>query len=513
MATDYYVDTNCANNGDGSWDVSGSGCDDEPDGAGAWNDLFNVIEAATYTAGDKIWIRRTAGFDEGVANKNADMDTADDGTPASPLYFIGWPRAADAITSADFTNGSTSVVNDDNDGDREQHQGRYITGPDGYDYLITDVAAGTFTIDRPYAGDTALNQAVNVKADEDYSSRPAAAQATWDGDAHDLPPIDFNNEAYQLVIRDDDYLVFKNIDFKDSSDAVGIVQLRSAEATTFQGCLFLQSSSNAPVIYINSLQEWMDLDRVIFEGSSVGGSQRGINAAGQMRGRITNAAFYNFGDTGLHVGSGSVYAGLYLENVNFGVELANDDDDIYMGSYSQIVGRDVKLGGTNGDVDMATTAERQSVTFANSQKVLGDWKFWYVGGTAEQTAVTGATPNKKLSDNVIEITPDTAATHDFDVLGWMNKVYESRKTYDAGTYNIKVWIYNDTGNTLNDTTFSDDILLRCRAEAGEYGDATTEYVSMPWTYSDEIDILDAADANDWDFLQADQVMHKQITFS
>ena len=51
--------------------------------------------------------------------------------------------------------------------------------------------------------------------------------------------------------------------------------------------------------------------------------------------------------------------------------------------------------------------------------------------------------------------------------------------------------------------------MRCRAEAGNYGDATTEYVSMPWTYSDEIDILDAADADDWDYLQCDSVVVDQ----
>ena len=126
-------------------------------------------------------------------------------------------------------------------------------------------------------------------------------------------------------------------------------------------------------------------------------------------------------------------------------------------------------------------------------------------------AATGVTPNKKLSDNVIEITPETAVTNQFKEIEQKVKVYESRKTYAAGTYNIKIWIYNDTGNTLNDTTFSDDILMRCRAEAGSYGDATTEYVSMPWTYSDEIDILDAADADDWDYLQCDSVVVDQAS--
>jgi hypothetical protein len=206
-----------------------------------------------------------------------------------------------------------------------------------------------------------------------------------------------------------------------------------------------------------------------------------------------------------------------LQNVNLGVEAANLDTDLQFDVYTdgtKATLLDVKLGGTNGDVNFTTAASRNSpawgVKSVNHNKVLGAYKQWFSGMVIEKTAVSGATPNKKLSDFVIELIPETTnALYFIDRISKM-PVFRSRKTYDAGTYNIKVWIFNATndtnsGQTLNDTTAFDDIFLQCRSEAAGYGDATTEYVSK-WYYSDEIDIEPAANADDWDYLQADSVV-------
>lgn len=327
--------------------------------------------------------------------------------------------------------------------------------------------------------------------------------------------------------------------------------------------------------------------RSIFKG--FGGANDNVEIVLNTQGaKFKNCAIYNMGDHGISI----VNAALHAENVNIGVETANADDDIFINNGGTSIARDLKLGGTNGDVDIYTLGQEEGgLISVNHNKVLGAWKrYFYLDGVAEKVAVTGVTPNKKLSDNVIEYTPATASTYEFKEIEQKNKIFESRKTYDAGTYNIKIWIYNDTGNTLNDTTFSDDILMRCRAEAGSYdatnpdssltgqtdiaytdddpdtitdasdgfvaagfqvndkirvygstsndgdytiagvavgvltlvaGDSLTaeiagdttrideiadKYVSMPWTYSDEIDILDAADADDWDYLQCDSVV-------
>ena len=138
FATDYYIDMNCANNGDGTWDAGGSGCDDEPDGVGAWNNLRTALhQILTFTAGDKIWLRRTSVYDEGVVNANLDIQLTDDGTPLAPLYLIGWPRASEAITSATWTNGNTTVdVILPATMDITEEGTRFVTGPDGFDYVI-----------------------------------------------------------------------------------------------------------------------------------------------------------------------------------------------------------------------------------------------------------------------------------------------------------------------------------------------------------------------------------------
>jgi hypothetical protein len=88
----------------------------------------------------------------------------------------------------------------------------------------------------------------------------------------------------------------------------------------------------------------------------------------------------------------------------------------------------------------------------------------------------------------IEEWADVAFTHEFEA------------TTAAKTY--KYWIYNDTGETLNDTTAKDDIWLK--VEYVKAYDDTSEYV-IAEEYSTEIDIADAADADDWDYLSVASV--------
>ena len=255
--------------------------------------IKTALESAGYAPGDKIWIRRTTVYDEAIAAQNANINVGDDGTPAAPLEFIGWPRAAipnTTITQADFTNGSTMIDNVVGITPvRERHQARYVTAPDGFQYLITAIlweftvdgmgagdeftvgsllnhtgntrkgkiytfvdnldttgtiqavldaeqtwdntdnitdadggdaeldvnaAAVGFIIDREYAGTTVIgvNGKFQIEADEDYATRPnvGALRATWDVDPLNLPIIDFNNEAYYLLVTTL-FLIFRNI--------------------------------------------------------------------------------------------------------------------------------------------------------------------------------------------------------------------------------------------------------------------------------------------------------------
>ena len=495
FAVDYFLDLSHdqGGGGDGTTMETDGGADD------AFKTFAEVI-AANPAAGSAIWIRRITNVTQG-----ADIAPNDDGTAPLPIYWIGWPRDADSW-DCDWVNGSTTVDNiDENDAARSTHQGRWITGPDGYDYLITDITdANTIIIDRPYAGATAPNEVVAVKADElpQGISEPGDTDG-WSADGDALALVDFNDGDFQFKLSGDVYQQLWNIEFKDSTDVDGVFYTTAASSGAIvNGCLFSQSTQNDPVAVFNNGS--IHINRSIFEG--FGGVNSNVEVViKQSHASIKNSAIYNMGDHGIDM-SVTPPSFVYLENVNIGVEVANSDDDIRI-LRNVVIGRDVKMGSPAGEVLALESDKYTMFVSVNHDKVLGAWKMFYVrDGTVEKAAVSGEVPDKKLSDNVIKITLDTASTYNYAEIEQMVKVWESRKTYNAGTYNVKVWIFNDTGNTLNDTLFSDDILMRCRAEAGSYGDATTEYVSMPWTYSDEIDILDNGGASDWDFLQADSVV-------
>ena len=101
FATDYFlVDTNdCANHGDGT---AGT-CAGAPGGVGAFNIIDNTVDAIPNST-NRLWIRRT--FNDVTADY---IEPTGDGTAATPAYWIGWPRDALTITSATWTNGSTTV--------------------------------------------------------------------------------------------------------------------------------------------------------------------------------------------------------------------------------------------------------------------------------------------------------------------------------------------------------------------------------------------------------------------
>ena len=497
FATDYFLDLSHdqASGGDGTTMQTDGGADDA---------FKTFAEAyASIGADDVCWIRRVTTVTQG-----ADVSATQNGTAAAPAIWIGWPRDALTITSATWTNGSTTVdIILPASMTWSTVCGRWVTGPDGFDYLITLVTdTNTFTVDRPYAGSTVTltDGAASIKADElpQGVSEPADTDS-WSADGDDLALIDFDDANFDFVLKN--YNQIWNIELKDSNDGSGVVYVNSV-GSFINGCLISQTVQDKKVVSVYA--GLAHFNRCIFKGSSPGSNfYSQIFAIGTGGAAISNSAVYSMGYNGIKI----EHAYVALNNVNVGVESANRSDDLYFDKSSGI-SRDTKCGGTNGEVVFNTGSLIYDFISLDHNKVLGSFKhFFYKAGVSEKVAVTGTNANKKLSDNVIEITPETTSTNQFKEIEQKVKVFESRKTYDAGTYNIKLWIYNDTGNTLNDTTFSEDILMRCRAEAGNYGDATTEYVSMPWTYSDEIDILDAADADDWDYLQCDSVVVDQAS--
>lgn len=471
---DYFVDS-----------TTGSDSDNGTTMDLAWATVEHALEAGGLSAGDNVWIRRL----------HSEIPTSDiasiyDGTSNAYISLIGWPRNTHAISSSDWTNGSTSVTVDDNDMDREKHQNRYITAPDGNVYYITRVSAtGTIIIDREYAGSTVTNQAATISADTDYALAQAIDDsgwtinvAAWTADADDVPVIDFNSTAFQIYLSSDDYHAFKNIELKDSTDSNGVLSLVSCQTTVLEGVMIKISGG----VYAMSVESaYLVATRLTIEGTATGTAQRGPRFSSLAS--LNDCAIYNMGDWAMRVGSR-----LYLNNVNLGVEQANGDDDIFLDTGSYIEGVDVKIGGSNGYVSRGEMTATDKCSIENYQKVLGDNITFYDQGQHERVAVSGETPNKKLSDYVLKISPNASNVRTEETA---YRIFEYVFSADTTEYDYSFWIYNDLGVTLNDTTAKDDVWLECQYISAH--DDTSEYV-ITKAYSTEIDILDAADADDWD---------------
>lgn len=483
---DHFVDSTTGSNGD-----SGHTMD------AAWATLEYALESGSLAAGDIVWVRRIHVEYSGAPT--SDIECAYDGTAAQPIRVIGWPRASAAITSSDWTNGSTAVVIDDGGMDREKHCGRWITAPDSRLYLITKVTdANNIVIDREYVGSTVTNQAATISADEDYALAQAIddsgwtiKKTNWNGDAADLPCIDFGNAAYQIVLNGDLWHEFWNLELRDSTDANGEMYITGCYGVKIGGCLF-KTDQNTPLLYPGANQ-LVTIDRCIFEGSESGTSQRGIICDARNAAVLMNSAIYGMGDNGLGA------AGRWrLERVNIGVEVANGDDDILVYSFCSVYGVDVKLGGTNGTVDysgayLGTLFEGQVITLENYGKVLGEHKSWRSSAEMTKTAVVvgSGDPYKRTggADSLLAIenkssSTYSAASHDFATVLAELRVW-------ADTTSKSYRFYCQLKNIASLT--ADQIYLECLYIKGY--DDTSEY-ELATVESDET-VSERTGADDW----------------
>ena len=478
----------------------GTGDNDGSTPANSWRgtSAIKVGFETDHDAETICWFRRTSAYDEGVVELDVDIVPITDGSPDLPVIFAAWPMDAKALTQADWTNGSTTVDNVVGATlTRNAYQARMITAPDGNKYFITMITdANTLIIDREYSGPTVtgVSGACSIDVDEFFDIRPQAGiDAGWDADADGRPTIDFNNEVIQLRVENDDYLIFSGFDMYDSSDGEGVFSLRINRISKVISCLFKQNSQNARVL--NTRGQESIYVNITVEGSGAGSSQTAFNFDAPGFVKIYNAAIYNMGDNGLRC-SGM----MFLSNVNIGVEQPNGDNDIGMLSVSNLTGIDVKLGGTNGYVDnsfLNTTGS--TCKFENFGKVLGEHKaFHSVITSSEKVAVTSTNANKKLSDDVLKISPNRNFQFHTYFSGGYETIFDGSFELSAGSKTIRFWLFNDLGQTLNDTTAKDNVFLR--ATYVNSFDDSTEY-TMVEAFSTQIDILDAADADDWDYLE------------
>lgn len=393
---DHFVDSTTGSNGD-----SGHTMDL------AWATLEYALESGALVAGDIVWVRRI--HVEYSGDPTSDIAPAYDGTPENLIKIIGWPRSTHAITSSDWTHGSTAVAVDDANMDREKHCGRYITAPDGKTYLITKVTdASNIVIDREYVGSTASNAAATIQADEDYATAQAIDDSAWtikkaayNADADDLPCIDFKNTAYELMVSGDLFHHFANLELRDSADTSGLIYLTGANrGTSFEGCLFY-TDQNTYLIYASDTCS-VAFNRCIFVGSSSGGSQRLLRIARSSDTVMRNCAVYSAGEYALLTESP-----IFAENVNIGVEGANASYSLCIQYAGRLTGRDLKLDGTNGTLNWVQVSPFSECSIENYGRALGAHKkFTPQGEVTKLDVVAGSgDPYKRTggSASVVEI--------------------------------------------------------------------------------------------------------------
>jgi len=462
MGTNYFVDSTVGDDTDtGVTMNSGTG-----GGTGAWATIKHAVEAGSLVAGDIVWVRRI--HVEYAGDPTSHLQPAYNGTPKEPIRVIGWPRNTHAVASSDWTNGSTALVIDDADMDREKHCGRFITGPDGFDYLITVVTtASGIIIDREYAGATQANQAATILADEDYALAQAIDdsgwtinKAAWNADADDLPCIDFKDTAFTLNQSSKWQWIWKNLEFRDSDYTYGLFLLGNARLFVFMGCLFHQDQ----VKYLGRVDTgtFVVMERCICDGSGTAALGIYVNHAGFI---AKNFAIFDINGYGFYSNGGT----LYLENVNIGVEVANATNDFRLYSNSHIHGRDVRLGKS---ITFTTANTGAKVSFENYGKVLGAHKTFTPQGEITKVAAGagGDIPNQRTGGaaSLIEILYDKTSTANElpePIAEWTPEVFvhefevdTSSKTYRYYVQSMAIvtaaqlWITVEYVNSYDDTS-------------------------------------------------------------
>ena len=484
--SNYFVDSSTGND-------ANSGVDTD----NAWATIENAVEAGSLVPGDIVWVRPSHSEAPSSIIYPAYSGNKDSG----PVSVVAWPKAEESITSADWTNGSTTVDNVVGVSlTKSGHVGRLIVGPDGITYFITYITdSNTFTIDREYGGTTVTGAsgASTIQADDLYTEAQAIDDSSWtiklsawDANNPARPVIDFSGATYYFYMYNKSANKYQGLHFNNGGNAVGVFYSAYNDWITLKGTLFTQTDG-APII--NNTAGTLYIEELIIEGDGTSGQHGltlGRNYSGGGAMRVINAAIYS-----CQIGIFNSRP-LYLENVNIGIEGANTTYDIY--NVSQMEARDLRLDGTNGLVNNILTRGGGAWAFLaieNYQKIFGNHRTFLPIGYYERVAVSGETPNKKLSDYVLKLTPDKngVAASEF-----ATAVIDHTLKVDTSSLTLRYWIYNDSGVTLNSSSAKDDIWLEVEY-VSDY-DSSTHYAYTK-EVSTETNIADAADADDWDYIE------------
>jgi len=400
---DYFVDSTTGDDGD-----SGLTMDL------AWATLDYAATQA-FSAGDIIWIRRSHS-----ETPSSHIEPVSSGLNSEAFRaIIGWPRAVNSsVTSATFTQGSTTVDNIVGlSMDREKHLGRFLTAPDGIDYMITKIVdSDTILIHRGYisSSKSGANGVFTINADEDYDLAQAIDDSGWtitksdyNSDAEDLPQLDFSADVYGLYFNGKRRWRVANLDILSGS-WVGygsFLVSGNCEQILMRG-IILHQINNTNTFYMAGNGSAF-LERCVITANNTG-SQQGL--ALQASVYIKHCAFYGCSYAQITANNGAI---IYLEDVNIGVEeAAGTQADINItGPRGIIRGRDVMLGG-NGtygpiNVNYADGFPMPLIAIENYNRQLGAHRTFNAHGEISNLLVYGGAgdPQKRSggADQVIEV--------------------------------------------------------------------------------------------------------------
>ncbi len=403
MTTHWYVDPDATGSNNGTSE------------ANAWTSLASALTKSNYSDAtmDIIWVRRN----KTCSITSSPVSVGDYGTAQYPIYLCGVPRASASITAATWTINSTTVSSVTGVTlTTRGHSARYVTGPDGKDYLIQlIISTSSFSLARPYAGPSVsgASGAATIKADE---PPVAYAGGSWDGDAsQDIPQIDFGTSGnYYIDFNAKSGWVFQCLKFYRGSLAFntgGAMNLRGSTYGVpgyfaFIGCLFEAAADDTTMINCANggfgTPYFLYIERCCAAGTSTTNQTwfNNTDAVACLNLQIRNSAIYYY-----YNAITANYLNILLENVRFGYPSFNNTTDIVW-ACGTIKGIDVFLGGNV--VTYNQVGKQGGVFIENKDFVLG--KHWkrIIQGTIE-SVVAGATGEAKArsggSDTLIKITP------------------------------------------------------------------------------------------------------------